>query len=104
MPQLFPIMLCSDSHRIHQLCSVFPPIMPDFNLSSRDTVASDSVSDSDSRESCTGCDELLVLVSNLSILLAGLTVSPAIFRQRRACNVATHVTCNAVHDNNYYHL
>ena len=71
--------------------------MPDFNLSSRDTVASDSVSDSDSRESCTGCDELLVLVSNLSILLAGLTVSLAIFR-KRACNVATHVTCNAVHD------
>ena len=61
MPQLFPIMLCSDSHRIHQLCSVFQPIIPDFNLSSRDTVASDSVSDSDLRKSCTGCDELLVL-------------------------------------------
>ena len=27
MPQMLPIMLCSDAHKTHQLCFVFQPIM-----------------------------------------------------------------------------
>ncbi len=70
-----------------------------FSLSSRDTIVSNSLSHSDSCESCyTGCDpELLVVpVSRLLTAVTGLSLTSHL--PYVSSNVATHVTCNAVHD------